>query len=343
MADLTQSPSSARGIWNSLNSVWTVIVLIPILLAIFDPAQLMPTLGFTAQAFGKTLIFISFAVAAIGFLKATGAESILAEAFKGNQVRMVVLAALLGGLSPFCSCEIIPFIAALLAAGVPLAPVMAFWLSSPLMDPAMFLMTGGTLGMDFAIAKTIAAVGLGLFGGFSVMLLSKSFLFTEPLRTETNFNSCGCRSPFKGQPVWRFWGEAKRVKIFKDVVLENLLFLGKWLLLAYLLESLMLAYVPAEWISGILGGDGFSPIALGALVGAPAYLNGYAAVALIGGLLSQGMSNGAAMSFMIAGGVSSIPAAIAVWALVKPKVFGAYLGLALIGSMTAGSVWSIVA
>ena len=85
------------------------------------------------------------------------------------------------------------------------------------------------------------------------------------------------------------------------------------------------------------------PILLGALVGAPAYLNGYAAVPLVAGLVEQGMSNGAAMSFVIAGGVSCIPAAIAVWALVKPRVFAAYFGYAMLGALIAGSIWQAVA
>ena len=92
------------------------------------------------------------------------------------------MAALLGGLSPFCSCEVIPFIAALLAVGAPLSAIMAFWLASPLMDPAMFLITSGTLGFDFAIAKTIAAVAIGLGGGFFVKALSGSMLFADPLK-----------------------------------------------------------------------------------------------------------------------------------------------------------------
>lgn len=90
---------------------------------------------------------------------------------------MVIMAALLGGLSPFCSCEVIPFIAALLALGAPLGAVMAFWLASPLMDPAMFLITSGTLGWEFAVAKTIAAVSLGIFGGFGMLVLSRSVIF----------------------------------------------------------------------------------------------------------------------------------------------------------------------
>ncbi len=340
MTDLTQTP--IRAAWK-LPKVWLVILSIPLLLAIFDPAQVGPTLKFTAEAFGHTAIFIAFAVLAIGYLKATGAEAVVTKAFQGREVRMIFLAAVLGGVSPFCSCEVIPFIAALLVAGAPLSAVMAFWLSSPLMDPAMFLITSGTLGFDFAIAKTLAAVGLGLFGGFAVKTLARTPVFTDPLRPASQGGGCGCGSPFKGTPQWQFWSEPKRRAVFKDTVLENAMFLGKWLLLAYLLESLMLTYIPADWIGTFLGGTGIGPIILGALVGAPAYLNGYAAVPLVDALLAQGMSTGAAMSFMLAGGVSCIPAAVAVWALVKPRVFAAYLGFAFVGSVAAGLVWALLA
>ena len=60
-------------------------------------------------------------------------------------------------------------------------------------------------------------------------------------------------------------------------------------------------------------------------------------------LLAQGMAPGAAMSFVLAGGVSSIPAAIAVWALVKPRVFAGYLGIALLGALIAGLAWGTMA
>ncbi|PTX57429.1 hypothetical protein C8N43_2099 [Litoreibacter ponti] len=339
MADLTQSPPA---IWAKLPKVWLTSAAILALLALLDTAQVGPVLQGTLESMGHTGLFILFAVLAIGYLKATGAEAVVAEAFKGRQSRMIFLAALLGGLAPFCSCEVIPFIAALLVAGVPLSAVMAFWLASPLMDPAMFLITSGTLGWDFAIAKTASAVGLGLFGGFATMALARTPIFVDPLR-EVSQGGCGCGSPFKGTPVWRFWSEPKRVEVFKSAAWENLAFLAKWLFLAYLLENLMVLYVPAELVSSVLGGSGVWPVVLGALVGAPAYLNGYAAVPLVDALLTQGMSPGAAMSFMLAGGVSCIPAAIAVWALVKPRVFAAYLGLAFLGSVSAGLVWGLIA
>lgn len=344
MSDMVQKPGWR---WKIDNAV-LAIVLIPILLAIFAPEELWPTLDFAFEAIVHTGMFIVFAVLAVGYLKATGAESLLARAFEGREVRMIFLAALMGGLSPFCSCEVIPFIAALLAVGAPMSAVMAFWLASPLMDPAMFLITAGTLGYPFAIAKTLAALGLGLFGGFTVKFLANTVIFADPLKNAPISaccdTSCGDgAAPFSGEVNWRFWGDTARRSVFRETVIENALFLGKWLLLAYLIEALMLRYVPAEMVARVLGGEGLWPIMMGAIVGAPAYLNGYAAVPMVSALLDQGMSNGAAMSFVVAGGVSCIPAALAVWALVKPRVFAAYLGIAMVGAVIAGVLWNIAA
>jgi uncharacterized protein len=324
-----------------LDGAWTAVFVVLAALAIFDTAQLPKSVAFALRALGSTAPYIIFAVLAVAYLKASGAEAIVAKAFEGRQVRMIVLAAALGGLSPFCSCQVIPFIAGLLALGTPLAPVMAFWLSSPLMDPSGFLITAGALGWSFAVAKTVAAVGMGLFGGFAMYTMTKAGWFADPLRTVKTGGCCSARSPFKGTPYWRFWEAEDRRGVFWKELGTNGYFLIKWLTLAYVLESLMLVYIPAQSIAGVLGGDGVGPIVLSALIGAPAYLNGYAAPPLVAGLLEQGMSNGAAMAFMIAGGVSSIPAMTAVFALVKRQVFAAYVLLGFAGAVFAGILFGL--
>lgn len=345
MADVTQSPRPGFSrLLDRVDWAWVTTFAVLIALVIFDQPQVQPTLTFAAKALGSTAPIILFAILAIGYLKATGAETLLAKAFEGREARMVVMAALLGGLSPFCSCEVIPFVAALLAVGTPLSAVMAFWLASPLMDPAMFVVTAGALGMPFAIGKTIAAIAVGLIGGYVTMLAKNSPVFADPLREKPQVGGCcGVQKPFSGKPVWTFWTDSARRSTFREAVVDNGLFLLKWLTLAYVLESVMLAYLPAEWVANVLGGTGVQPVLLGALVGAPAYLNGYAAVQLVDGLLSQGMAPGAAMSFVIAGGVTCIPAAVAVWALVKPRVFAGYVGLAFVGAFVAGLAWSVAA
>ena len=323
----------------ALGTPWTVTFLVPVAVAILDPANLNHIVTFAISALLNTLPYIAFAVFLIAGLKAAGAEAVIAKAFQGRENRMIVLAALFGGLAPFCSCEVIPFIAGLLALGAPLAAVMAFWLSSPLIDPPSLLITAAALGWPFAIGKAIAAVMLGLAGGFAIKAMSRAGLFADPLKARQS-KACGCGpNPFDGKPVWAFWQEPARRTVFGQEFTTNAAFLIKWLALAYALEALLVTYVPAALIAGLVGGEGVLPIGIAALVGMPAYLNSYVAPALLAGLIEQGMSNGAAMAFMISGAVSSIPAMAAVWSLVKARVFAAYIGLGLIGAVVSGIIF----
>jgi hypothetical protein len=319
-----------------LKTPWAAVAIILALVGALDPANLGATVAFALRALAGTAPYIAMAVLLLSFLKATGAEVMVAAAFKGRETRMIVLAALFGGLAPFCSCEVIPFVAGLLALGAPLSAVMAFWLSSPLIDPPTLLITAAALGWPFAVAKGVAAVGLGLLGGFAVQAMMARGAFADPLRAYRRSGCCGCGPSLSGKPVWRFWPAPARRAVFRAELVENGLFLLKWLALAYVIEALLVHYVPAEVIATVVGGEGVVPIATAALVGMPAYLNSYVAPPMLAGLVAQGMGAGAALAFMVAGAVSSIPAMAAVWSLVKPRVFATYLGLGVTGAILSG-------
>jgi uncharacterized protein len=237
---------------------------------------------------------------------------------------------------------VIPLIAALLAMGVPLSAVMAFWLASPIMDPSMFVLTTGVLDLEFAVAKTLAAIGLGAVGGLVVHLLSRGGAFADPLREGVGNGGCGGARIRAPKPVvWRFWTHPDRIAKFRKTGWSTTLFLARWLTLAFILESLMLAWIPAETVTAALGGTGLMPILTATLVGVPAYLNGYAALPLVDGLIGQGMAPGAGMAFLVAGGVTSIPAAMAVWALARPQVFALYIALSLSGAFASGLLFQL--
>jgi len=325
---------------------WSVVIGAPIAVLVLDQPNFLPVLIFAIKAFVSTLPYILFAVLMVAWLKSASADALVANAFKGREIRMIFLAALFGGLAPFCSCEVIPFIAGLLALGAPLSAVMAFWLSSPLIDPPTVLITAAALGWPFAIGKTITAVMLGLFGGFSIKLLANAGLFSDPLRIKTTSccaSNSECGAPkIEDKPHWRFWDESQRLERFKSEFVQNGLFLIKWLALAYVLEALLVTYVPSELIVSVVGGDGLGAITLAAFVGMPAYLNGYVAPPMVAGLVEQGMSTGAAMSFIVAGAVSSIPAMAAVWSLVKPSVFASYMVLGVTGAILSGTLYQAI-
>ena len=190
----------------------------------WDSQQGLDSIRFTVDNLVDIAPFILLSIGLTAYAKASGADGLIARVFTGKESTMIILAALMGGLSPFCSCGVIPLIAALLAMGVPLAPVMAFWLASPLMDPSMFFLTAGTLGMEFAVFKTFSAVTVGLIGGFGTYVLMRYGAFSHPLREGVGDGGCG-GSTVRNQKevVWKFWKSSERRGKFGKNAMENFL------------------------------------------------------------------------------------------------------------------------
>lgn len=325
--------------------VWAVAVIYAVLVVV-APHRVPESLRFVAVALVQISPFLLLSVAVAAAARATGSEKLIADVFTGRPLGMIVAAAAFGSLSPFCSCGVIPVIAGLLGAGVPLAPVMAFWISSPLMDPEMFILSSAALGLHFTLGKTLAAFSIGLVGGLATFGAQRLGLFQAPLSGPAGAcgkGSCESKPALDGGDgvLWRFWREPPRRRAFAGAFTETGWFLFKWLAIAFVLESLMIAYIPADAIAQWLGSGAWWTIPAAVAVGVPAYLNGFAAIPLMAGLIDMGMAEGAAMAFMIAGGVTSIPAAMAVFALVRRPVFGWYVLLSLIGSLTAGTLYQM--
>jgi uncharacterized membrane protein YraQ (UPF0718 family) len=339
---MTAISYAVRGLGQALKGldrVWAALILLFAGLAVFLPEQAAESVVFTLRAFGWILPFLLISVLLAAWLKAAGADRLIGAAVSRSPVRAIALAAAFGALSPFCSCGVVPLMAALLAAGVPLSAVMAFAMASPIMDPEMFVLMSVVVGVPFTLAKTVAALFMGLLAGFATLGLERAGLLEGALRPGIG-GGCGssCSKPSLEPPKlrWAFWHEGERRAAFASEAKSVSLFLAKWLLLAFALESLMVAWLPPETVTAYLGGAGWGAIPLSVVVGVPAYLNGFAAIPLIGELLEMGMAPGAALAFLTAGGVTSLPAAMAVYALVKRPVFAWYLALALLGSLAVG-------
>lgn len=321
--------------------------LILLLAALADASSPAALLAATVDSYLETLPFITLSIALAAAIKASGAESTVARALSGRGA--IVTAATFGALSPFCSCGVIPLIAGLLAAGAPLAPVMAFWLASPVIDPEMLVLTWNILGAPLALAKLAAAIAIGLLGGLVVIMLQARGALRQPLRAVPHLHSGGsCCDGAGGAPApdkvtWDFWRDPARRALFAREAWALGLFLSKWLLLAFLLEAVMLRWAPLESLVQGLNGLGYGSIPLAAAIGVPAYLNGYAAIPLMRGLLDAGLLPGAALSFMVAGGVTCIPAVVGVWGLVRGTTFAVYLAVAAIGSVVVGLLFQLVA
>ena len=336
MSDLSLTMTGATRALRRVDRVWLALAGLFLALAVVSPSQALDSVEFTIDAFLWLLPFLLASVILAAWLKAAGADRLIGATVSKSVTSAILLAAAAGAFSPFCSCGVVPLIAALLAAGVPLPAVMAFWLASPIMDPEMFVLMWASLGLELTVAKTAAAFGLGLMGGFATLGLERAGMLTTPLRPAVGCGGCGSKSLAPVEVNWAVWREADRRSTFAAEARSVGLFLAKWLLLAFAIESLMLAFLPAGVIATYLGGEPLQAIPLSVVLGVPAYLNGYAAIPLIGGLMDLGMAPGAALAFLVAGGVTSLPAAMAVFALVRKGVFAWYLVLSGVGALTAG-------
>jgi uncharacterized membrane protein YraQ (UPF0718 family) len=321
-------------------------------------------------------------------------DGVIRRAFNANVGTAIVLATLVGAFSPFCSCTVVPVIAGLLLSGVPLAPVMAFWIASPTMDPEIFTLSVGILGWPLALARLGATLVLSLAAGFITLALTNSGILAQVLpggkrRTTaldtrpatangpapgmagplvlkvsgappmqqgaayqamavTNAGACAACTNAAAQREPGHFASALAAlrqidwRQFAYEVGRQSWLLGRWLLVAFLLEALITRYIPQRAIAGILGEGNIFAVPMAALIGVPLYLSNFTALPIVSGLLAQGMQPGAAIAFLIAGPVTTIPAMTAVYGVVHKRVFVLYLGLSLVGAMVLGFVANIL-
>ena len=324
-------------------------------------------------------ISVPFAV----LLRVSGVSKRLAGAFGRRPLVGILLATAAGAFGPFCSCSVVPVIASMLIGGVPLAPVMSFWVASPTMDPEIFFMSVAFLGWPLAVGRLTATLILSLVAGFlthwvvhrgwigadflragatasrvSVRPWSrlKTFLaalWPKPEATVSiSAQGCGCggeeavrsaeAAPAPTSALLRWLPQGRARRILKESV-STTLWIGRFMLLAFVLEALIRLYVPQTTIVQWIGQGRVWAPALAALVGIPLYMGNSMAVPMVGGLLSQGMSSGGALAFLIAGPITTIPAMAAVWGVVKKRVFLLYLGIGLAGAIALGYMYSAIA
>ena len=149
-------------------------------------AQLTAIIHFVAAQFAGTWPYLLITIPLAVAVKLSGASRFITRALSAQPLVAIVLATAVGAFSPFCSCSVIPVVASLLIGGVPLAPVMAFWIASPSMDPEIFFLSVSTLGWELSLWRLGSTLVLSLAGGFiTYFLLRRGWLGANILRTDT--------------------------------------------------------------------------------------------------------------------------------------------------------------
>jgi uncharacterized membrane protein YraQ (UPF0718 family) len=234
--------------------------------------------------------------------------------------------------------------------GTPIGPLMALLVTSPIMSPDALLLTWRALGPEWALLKVAGASLLGLGAGFTALLLEqKGYLAGDLVRLRPVFREDGTLASAyeigmaNGVAVktMTIVPRASRLRFILDRTLDAGLFVGKYLLLAIVLEALIVTLVPISWIAFLVGQKSFASVVVAALAGVPLPVNQIPLVPILVGLLERGMDKGAAFTLMLAGPVSSIPALLALWGMFHRRVVLVFLAVSLAGSMLLGWIYQL--
>jgi uncharacterized membrane protein YraQ (UPF0718 family) len=285
--------------------------------------------------FLKMWWIFALGVALAAFIKTFKWDKKIRKLLVGRTHGAILFAVGVGLVSPLCSCGISPVVVSLVYGGVPLAPVIALLLTSPLMSPDAFLLTLGGLGPKLAAGKLASAVCAGLAGGYAVVWMQRrgwirkeGLLSAErPHIKEKCMEGAAPDDPRRGLEV-----PARRLWYFGLMLKDMSWIVGRFFVPAILFEAALVAFVPIEWMRSLAGGKGVLSVLLATLAGIPVPLPQVAAIPVLRGLRELGLNDGAAMALLIAGPVASIPAFALLGGIFQRSVLALYL---LTGFVTA--------
>ncbi len=231
----------------------------------------------------------------------------------------VVGAACLGSASPLCTYGTVPVLTELLRSGAPPSPALAFLIASSLLNPQLFIMMVGGLGLSLALAHVVGVLLLSVPAGLLTQRLKpKAFLNTDILSSHA--------------PI----PHSKAHKNLPRTLLRLTETIGLYFVISVILATLVQVLIPREWVSTLLGAGHWYSVLLAGVLGVPFYACGGGAVPLIAGLLAQGMSPGAALAFFLAGPATRLTSLAAIGTLLNRKALAAYVAYVVVGAALAG-------
>jgi len=294
---------------------------------------------------GRMWWFFLLSVVLVGVIKGYKFDLRIRDSLHRAGPLGIVLAVAVGMVSPLCACGILPVVVTLAMIRTPLPALIALLVTSPVMGPDALLLTWRQLGSEWALLKLFGAGFLGLLAGYTVLLLEKhGYLAGDQLRLKPLYNEDGSLAPAKQiaaqQGVelksMKIVPRASRLRFILDRTLDAGLFVGKYLLLAIVLEALLVTFVPIAWVTALVGQPSLVSVLLAALIGLPLPTNQIPMIPILAGLLNRGIDPGAAYTLFMAGPVASLPAIIALYGMFKRRVVSVYLGVSLAGAVLLG-------
>jgi uncharacterized membrane protein YraQ (UPF0718 family) len=243
----------------------------------------------------------------------------------------VLGAACLGGASPLCTYGTVPVLVELLRGGASPGPALAFLTASSLLNPQLFVVTAGGLGLRMALAHVAGVLSLSLPVGLAARRLRPDvFLGTGVLSSPSHTPT----PPHAHISSATGWGLVHSILRLTETV-------GLYFVVGVILAALLQTLVPTAWVSSLLGAGRWYGVLLAGVLGVPFYACGGGAVPVVAGLLAQGMSPGAALSFLLAGPATRLTSLAALGTLLNRRALIAYVAYVVVGAALAGTALNL--
>lgn len=295
--------------------------------------------------------FFLLSILLVGIIKGYKLDLRIRNSINRAGIWGIPVAVAVGMVSPLCACGILPIVISLAMMGTPLAPLMALLVTSPVMGPDALLLTYRGLGGDWALMKLAGAGILGLSSGLLVLWLQKAgYLAVDMVRLQPIYKEDGSLAPAAdigaahGIKLKRMQVVPRdsRVRFIFDRTIDAGLFVGKYLLLAIVLEAIIVTLVPVSWITFLVGQQNVQSLFAAALIGLPLPTNQIPIIPILAGLLERGIDNGAALTLLLAGPVTSLPAIFALWAMFQKRLVLVFIVHSLSVSILLGWLLQLV-
>lgn len=241
-----------------------------------------------------------------------------------------IIGALLGTVTPFCSCSSIPLFIGFTSAGLPLGVTFSFLISSPMVDLGSLVLLMSIFGWKIAVIYVIVGLFVAVIGGTIIEKLHMENQVEEFIRNASSIDLEADELTIHDRLVYA-----------KDQVISTFKKVFPYILVGVGIGAVIHNWIPEEWIEMVLGSNNPFGVILATALGVPMYADIFGTIPVAEALLAKGAQLGTVLSFMMAVTTLSLPSMIMLRKAVKPKLLGTFIAICTLGIIIVGYGFNI--
>ena len=245
-------------------------------------------------------------------------------------IKANIISALLGTVTPFCSCSSIPLFIGFTSARLPLGVTFSFLISSPMIDLGSLVLLMSIFGIKIAVAYVIVGLIIAVIGGTIIEKMHMEKYIEEFIMKSS---SVDISSPNLSKK--------ERLQYAKEQVIETFKKVFPYILIGVGIGAIIHNWIPEIWIERVLGGNNPFGVILATIVGIPMYADIFGTIPVAEALLTKGALLGTVLSFMMAVTTLSLPSLIMLKKAVKPKLLILFITICTLGIIIVGYLFNI--